>query len=120
MNAATASLINAIALVGLGLWGYLSSDTPSTTALIPVIIGVILLAVNQGVRKENKVIAHIAVVLTLVILLGLFMPMKGAIGRGDTMAIARVAIMIATTILAMVYFVRSFIAARKAREAQEA
>ncbi|MEM1324147.1 MAG: hypothetical protein AAGG75_28065 [Bacteroidota bacterium] len=118
MKAHIASLINALLLVGLGAWGYLSSETPSMTALIPVIIGGILLLLNGGVKRENKVIAHIAVLLTLLILLGLVMPLKGAMGRGDTMATARVAIMILSTIMAMVFFVKSFIDARKAREAQ--
>lgn len=115
MNAGTASLINALLLIGLGGYGYLSSDTPSMTALIPVIFGVGLLACNPGVRKENKVIAHIAVLLTLVVLLGLGMALKGAIGRENSGAIIRVSIMMASTVLAMVFFVRSFIAARKAR-----
>lgn len=117
MKAHIASLINSISLVVLGLWGYLASDTPSMTALIPVIFGAILLACYPGVKKENKVIAHVAVVLTLLILFGLVMPLRGAIGRGDGAAIARVAVMLITTILAMVYFVKSFIDARKAREA---
>ena len=73
MKAHTASLINAVILVALGGWAYLSSDDPSMTALIPVAVGVLLLALNGGVKKENKVIAHIAVLLTLVILLGLAM-----------------------------------------------
>jgi len=118
MNAASASLINAIALIGLGLWGYFASETPSNTAFIPVGIGAALLLLNQGVRKENKVLAHIAVVLTLVALLGLAMAMKGSIERGNNMAIMRVAVMIATTILAKIYFIKSFRDARKARESQ--
>ncbi|MEM1247933.1 MAG: hypothetical protein AAGA81_05410 [Acidobacteriota bacterium] len=117
MKAHVVSLINALALIGLGGWAYLSSDTPSVTALIPVIFGVLILLMNPGVKSENKVIAHIAVLLTLVILLGLAMPLRGAIGRSDTVAIARVAIMMATTVWAMVAFVKSFIDARKAREA---
>ena len=116
MKAHTVSLINAAVLVALGLWGYFSSDTPSNTALIPVVIGVILLGLNNGVKRENKVIAHIAVVLTLLILLGLVMPFKGAIERSDTMAIIRVAIMLITTIWAMSAFIKSFRDARKARE----
>ncbi|MEM6263323.1 MAG: hypothetical protein AAGI38_12500 [Bacteroidota bacterium] len=117
MKAHIASLINAISLIVLAGWGYFSSEDPSMTALIPVVIGGALLACNPGVKKENKVVAHVAVVLTLVILLGLIKPLTGAIGRGDTLAIARVAIMIGTTIFAMVFFIRSFIEARKKREA---
>ncbi|MEM6346762.1 MAG: hypothetical protein AAF927_22940 [Bacteroidota bacterium] len=110
-----ASIINAVCLIGLGSWGYLASEDPSPTAWIPVIVGVALLLCAPGVKKENKIIAHIAVLLTLIILLGLFMPLNGAIGRGDNMAVTRVVIMILSTILAMVYFLRSFIEARRKR-----
>ncbi|MEM6964501.1 MAG: hypothetical protein AAF573_07040 [Bacteroidota bacterium] len=115
MNAATASLINALALVGLGLWGYFSSDNPSVTAFIPVGIGVLLLLMNQGVRKENKAIAHVAVLLTLLILFGLVKPLMAAMGRSDNMAVFRVGTMIVTTVFAMIFFVKSFIDARKKR-----
>ena len=115
MKAHLVSLIRAVALIGLGGYGYLSSDTPSVTALIPVVFGVLLLALNNGVKKENKVIAHIAVLLTLLIIIGLIKPLTGAMGRGDSAAVARVATMLILGVLAMVSFVRSFIAARKAR-----
>lgn len=115
MTAHLASLINAIFLVGLGLWGYLGSEDPSATALIPVVVGVVLMALYPGVKNHNKVLSHIAVVLTLLILLGLAMPLKGAIGREDTMGIARVVVMMVTTVIAMVFFIRSFIEARKKR-----
>ena len=115
MKAHIVSLIHAVALIGLGGYGYLSSDNPSVTALIPVVFGVLLLAMNNGVKKENKVIAHIAVLLTLLIIIGLIKPLTGAMGRGDSAAVARVATMLVLGVLAMVSFVRSFIAARKAR-----
>lgn len=115
MKAHLVSLIHAVALIGLGGYGYLSSDTPSVTALIPVVFGVLLLAMNNGVKKENKVIAHIAVLLTLLIIIGLVKPLTGAMGRGDSAAVARVATMLVLGVLAMVSFVRSFIAARKGR-----
>ena len=116
MNAHKASLINAILLVALGLWGYFSSENPSPTALIPVGFGVILLALSNGVKKENKVIAHIAVVLTLLILLGLVKPFMGTMDRGNTLGMARVGIMMLSTVVAMIYFIKSFRDARKARE----
>jgi len=119
MKAHTASLINAIILVAFGLWGYFGSESPSPTALIPAVIGIILLALNNGVKKENKVIAHIAVVLTLLIVLALFMPLKGAFGRNDTMAIVRVGLMLLSSVFAMVYFIKSFRDARIAREANQ-
>lgn len=114
-----ANLVNAAVLIILGLWGYLASETPSPTALIPVGFGVIFALATPPFKKENKVVAHIIVLLTLLIIIALFMPLRGALGRGDTMAAARVGIMIATSVVAMVIYIKSFIDARKAREAGE-
>ena len=54
MKAHTTSLVNAIALISMGSCGYIDSDSKAITALIPVIIGVILLLVNSGVKKKIK------------------------------------------------------------------
>ena len=113
------SAINAVSLIGLGSYGYIRSDSPSITALIPVIFGVLLLLMNSGIKSENKLIAHIAVTLTLVILFGLAMPLLGAIGRSDTYAILRVSVMVITTVVSMVFFVKSFIEARKNKDASQ-
>lgn len=115
MKAHIASLINAILLITLSLWGYLSSATPSLTALIPTFVGVILLILNKGLKNENKAIAHIAVLLTLLILVGLIKPLMGSFNRADSGAVIRITIMILSTVLAMVFFVKSFIDARKNR-----
>ncbi len=112
-----ANALNALVLIGLGLWGYLGSANPSPTALIPVGFGVIFALCTPMMRKENRVVAHIVVLLTLVLILALFMPLRGALGRADTMGIIRVSIMLATAILAMAIFVKSFIDARRARKA---
>ena len=74
--------------------------------------------VNNGVKKENKTIAHIAVLLTFIVLLGLVMPLKGSIERGNSMGIIRVIIMLITSLLALISFIQSFIKARKARESK--
>ncbi|MEM9930075.1 MAG: hypothetical protein AAF840_09675, partial [Bacteroidota bacterium] len=119
MTPAVASLINALLLISLGGYGYFSSDTPSVTALIPLAFGLILLFCNRGVKSGNKVIAHVAVLLTLLVLIGLFKPLFAAIGREDTSAAIRVAIMLVSSVVAMVYFVRNFIQNRKLKEAAE-
>ena len=116
MKADTASLINALTLIGMSAWAYFASATPSMTALIPAGFGIALLLCLPGVKAENKVIAHVAVLLTIVVLLALFMPLKRAVGRGDMMAILRVGLMMATTAVAIVFFIKSFRDARKARE----
>ncbi len=116
MKVNTVSLINAITLLCLGLWGYIDSESKPVTALIPVLIGFILLLVNKGVKNQNKVIAHIAVLLTLLILIGLIKPLLGTIERENTYGIIRVSIMIISTLWAMVAFIKSFISARKEKK----
>ena len=113
MKANTVSLINSIVLMSMGLWGYFESDSRPITALIPVIVGVILLLINSGVKKENKIAAHVAVLLTLLIIIGLVKPFLGTLGRGNIVGIFRVSAMIFTSLWAMIIFVQSFISARK-------
>ena len=120
MKAHTASLINAVILVGFGLWAYLGSEMPSNTALIPVIFGAVILSLYRGVKNENKIVAHIAVLLTLLILSGLVKPLTAAMGRDDSLAIIRVSVMMISTVVALVAFIKSFIAVRRVREAKAA
>lgn len=107
------NLLNALTLVILGSWAFIASITPSITALIPVFAGIILVALTPWFKKGNRVIAHIAVVLTLLILIGLIKPLLGVIQRHDSLGIARVIVMMTTSLAAMVTFVKSFIDARK-------
>lgn len=106
------NLINAIILIAMGAWSYLGSDTPSKTALIPVFFGIVLFIVTPQFRKGNRVIAHIAVILTLFIFIALFKPLTGAINRSDSLAISRVVIMMVSSLLALIIFIKSFVDAR--------
>lgn len=110
-----ASLMNAVVLLGASAWAYFGSDSPSVTALIPAAFGLVLLACNPGVKSENKVIAHVAVVLTLIVLIALVMPLRGALGRDDGMALFRVGLMILSTLAALIAFIKSFIDIRRQR-----
>ena len=111
MNAYKANLINSISLIVLGVWGYI--DGSSITALIPTAFGAILLAGTGGVKNQNKIIAHIAVLLTLLILFALLgMRLPKSLESGG-IGLFRVLFMCGTSLLAMIYFVKSFIAARK-------
>ena len=113
MKASLSSLLNAIILISMGLWGYFESESKAITALIPVIIGTILLLVNKGVKNENKALAHVAVLLTFLIMFGLVKPLLGAFERENTYAVIRVLLMIISSLWAMISFIKSFISARK-------
>lgn len=115
MTPVLGNLIAAATLVVCGTWSYSTSATPSPTSLIPVVAGSILLLLHQGIKKENKVIAHIAVLLTLLVALALLMPLRGAAKRADWAAVARVAAMISACIFALVLYIRSFREARRKR-----
>jgi hypothetical protein len=60
MKAYQVSLINALTLIALGVWGYFASESPSPTAFIPAGLGVILLVLNGGLRPHllQHIIAH--------------------------------------------------------------
>lgn len=120
MKAHTASLMNALILIGFGLWAYMGSDSSSKTALIPVGFGAVILSLYKGVKKEDKMIAHIAVLLTLLILIGLVKPLLGAFERNDGLAIMRVAVMIVSTVVALIFFIKSFVDVRRARASKVA
>ena len=78
MKAYKLSFVNAITLISFGLWGYIDVNF-SPTALIPVIFGIIILLLNPGLKKENKIISHIVVLLTFLILVGLVKPLMSTL-----------------------------------------
>jgi hypothetical protein len=114
MKTAFYNILNSVVLIALGIWGYIDyTDVQSPTALIPVGFGVILLLCTIGLKKENKIIAHVAVLLTLVILVALVgMRLPKSLDSGGV-GLFRVIAMIATSVLSMVAFVLSFIKARR-------
>lgn len=112
MKAHIANLINSLALIVLGLWGfYEHSDQP--TSFIPVAFGIALLIATKGIKENNKIISHIAVLFTIIIftaLVGMRLPKsldQGGIG------LYRVVVMSGTSLVAIVFFIKSFIDARK-------
>ena len=113
MNSTKANLLNSIILIVVGGWGYFDGDGKSMTALIPVMFGVVLLLCNNGIKNQNKLIAHLAVLATFICLLGLFMPLNGAIERGNDLAVGRVSAMIVSSVIALIFFIKSFIEARR-------
>ena len=105
------NLVNALVLIILGGWGYLEKDSP--TALIPVFIGAILWIQTPKMREGDKTASHIVAALTLLVIIGLFMPLRRELHMNDTMGVLRSLTMLGSSILAMSVFVKSFIDARR-------
>lgn len=61
----------AIFLILIGLFGFVArysiQGDMQVTSLIPVFFGIIFLFLTKGIKNENSVIAHLAVVLTFVL-----------------------------------------------------
>ena len=111
MKTTQANLINSFTLIILSFWGYL--DTGSVTAFIPFGFGLFLLLCHNGLKRQNKIIAHVAVLLTLIILIALVVTrLQKSLDEGGT-GLFRIIFMILTSVIAMITFVRSFIEARK-------
>tara|TARA_A100001011_G_C13926319_1_gene681320 strand:- start:92 stop:433 length:342 start_codon:yes stop_codon:yes gene_type:complete len=103
--------LNGLVVIVISLISYFFST--SITALIPSFFGLLLIILHFLYDKNNKLIAHIAVLLILLLLAGLYKPMTGAIDRSDPFAIIRVAAMMLTTLYVFICFIKSFIEARK-------
>ena len=117
MTTSRANLINSISLIVVSLWGYFVVNANANewewTPLIPVVFGFILFLCDKGLKNEDKVIAHIAVVVTLVAIISLVVkPLQPALADKDWEGVFRISIMILTGLLAMITFVKSFIKAR--------
>ena len=109
------NLVNSIALISMSAWGYV--DTNSFTALIPAAFGVVLLILGTMLTNEKlvKLSAHLVVLFTLLILIALVVQvLPGVLDRGG-IGLIRVILMISTSLIAMIVFVKSFIDNRKSR-----
>ena len=109
------NLVNSIALISMSAWGYI--DTNSFTALIPAAFGVVLLILGTMLTNEKlvKLSAHLVVLFTLLILIALVVQvLPGVLDRGG-IGLIRVILMISTSLIAMIVFVKSFIDNRKSR-----
>ena len=106
-----ASLFSSAVLIIIGLSGYFIKL--SATALIPVVFGVILIICYLLYEKNNKVIAHIAVSVTLLVFISLFMPLSKRFAADDINGILRIVTMQLVSLYSIACFVLSFIKARK-------
>jgi len=101
-------IVNAVVLIVIGVYGYFTSASP--TALIAPIVGVVLFLCAFPVKKENHVVTHIAVALTLLTALAFFV--VGFI-RGN----ALILIMAVISLIATILYVMDFLRRKKERDA---
>ena len=113
MNPKFANIMNSVALIIMGLWGFI--DVSSPTALIPTAFGILIFIcflLSERNAKLNKIFSHVAILLTLLILFALIgTRLPKSIDDGG-IGLLRVLIMIGTSILSIVIFIKSFIDAR--------
>ena len=118
MKAATANLLNAIVLIAAGLYGYFgiaaSDGTHSLTALIPAAFGILFLAMQKGVANHNKIISHVVVVLTLLLLVMCIMRFVKVQDWVDKKYVFLACVI--SNAVALIAFIGSFIEARKNRK----
>jgi exosortase/archaeosortase len=118
MKATQANLLNAIVLLAAGLYGYFMILTPegtrAITALIPAAFGLLFLVFQKGVASQNKIISHVVVVLTLLLLIICIMRFLKIEDWGAKKYLFLACIV--SNIIAMIAFVGSFISARKNRK----
>lgn len=107
------TLINSCCLIVMGLWGYVASG--AVTALIPIGFGIGFLVMSPGVKSYNKAIAHIVVFLALVTGAALIAPLLRAFSNGNTLGILRLSLMLLTNLIALGFYIKSFIDARRSR-----
>ena len=113
------SIVAGVALIVVGVFVSLVSDTGSVTTLIPAFIGVMFVVLGAAGRAKpdlNRHLMHAAAALALLAILG---SAGSAIGRGST-GLALFA-QLATIVVAGVFLVlaiQSFRAVRLAREAE--
>ncbi len=105
--------LNAVTLILVGVIAYFIKGSP--TALIPAVFGVFISICFFTYDKNNKVVAHICLVLMLLVFGSLFMPLKARMAADDISGMLRVSAMQLVTLYAIICFIVSFIQARKER-----
>lgn len=117
---ATTRLVGFV-LIGIGLVGYLATGAASMTALIPAMLGAIMLVLAMVARNTNarKHAMHIAVAIALISMLGTLPRLFPALMAREFQrpAVIAQAAMVLVLLLYVVMGVKSFIDARRARRA---
>lgn len=114
MKPSVVNFINGLILIIVGLYGYFgvtsSTGTASVTALIPAVFGFLLVLLSSFWNKAPKVISHIAIVLTLLLIIMVVNRFVKIDVWNETKYIFLICII--SNAFALFVFIRSFINAR--------
>jgi peptidoglycan/LPS O-acetylase OafA/YrhL len=117
MKPVVVNFLNALVLIAAGLYGYFmvaaSDGTHSKTALIPAAFGLLFIILGAFWAKAPKVVSHIIVVLTLVLLIMCSMRFAKVEGWNEKKYLFLACII--SNAIALIVFIKSFIDARKNR-----
>lgn len=115
MKPVTMNALNALVLIAAGLYGYFgvaaADGHHSPTALIPAAFGLLFIILGLFWAKAPKVISHIVVVLTLVLLVMCILRFVKVDGWNEKKYIFLACIL--SNAIALIVFVKSFIDARR-------
>lgn len=114
MKPVTINFLNSLILILAGIYGYFgisgSDGSPSLTALIPAAFGLLFILLGLFWNKAPKVVSHIIVVLTLVLLV---MVVNRFLKVEDWEAKKYIFLVCAlSNAFALFVFIRSFVVAR--------
>lgn len=109
-----------VALIALGVLGYVAGGASSITGLIPAVFGVILSGLGfWAMRGSAKTAMHIASVVALIGVLAPLSRLVPSLASGSELSLAfwSNALMFALCGALLALYVRSFVLARRARAA---
>lgn len=115
MKPITANYLNAIILIAAGIYGYFllplgPDEKRSATALIPAFSGVVLLIIGFVWPSNQKLAAHIASVLVLILLIMCLMRFFKIEEWGAKKYVFLICIL--SNLITLIIFIRSFVTAR--------
>ena len=114
MNSKNANIINSASLIIMGIWGFF--EVSSITAFIHSIFGILIFIcylISRKNQKLNIIFSHIAVLLTILILVALIgTRLPKSIDEGGW-GLLRLLVMLGTSSFSITMFIKSFIEARQ-------
>ncbi|HRI00854.1 MAG TPA: hypothetical protein PK006_07380 [Saprospiraceae bacterium] len=113
MKPVQANLINCFVLVFIGLWSFQSTDFLHKTAMVPVITGIVLSAFHKGMKEGNKIAGITVLVITSLLFIALFLPLKREIEAKDYLGILRVSLMLISCAYSIFVLMRNIFSAQK-------